>query len=129
LLSNAVNYSPPRTAVTIKIEKNEKNFLLTVSDQGIGIPKADQSKIFTKLFRSGNAQLFKTDGTGLGLYITKLILDAIDGKIWFESNTKEQGLPAGKQGTTFYVTIPLKGMKAKEGSKTVEAITSLHKYK
>ena len=112
LISNAINYSSPKTPITIKIEKDKHNFLLTVSDHGIGIPKKDRSKVFTKLFRANNAQLFQTDGTGLGLYLTKSIIDSVAGKIWFDSEVNK--------GSKFYVQLPLAGMIPRKGAKPLE---------
>ena len=56
-----------------------------IRDNGIGIPEAQKSKIFDKFFRAENACSQEADGTGLGLYITKSIIEAHGGKIWFES--------------------------------------------
>ena len=83
--------------------------LISVSDNGCGIPKDSHDKIFTKFFRSDNARSEHTDGTGLGLYIVKSILDHIGGDVWFWSKEKE--------GTIFYFTIPLRGVKQKRNIK------------
>jgi two-component system sensor histidine kinase VicK len=80
-----------------------------VADTGYGIPKNQQDKIFTKLFRADNIREKVTDGTGLGLYIIKSIIEQFGGKVWFES--------VENKGTTFYASIPLKGVSKKEGSK------------
>jgi len=112
LLSNALKYTPVKGQISISIEKNKNNIKIEVADSGIGIPKAQQNKIFTKLFRADNAKERETDGTGLGLYIVKSIIDQFDGKIWFKS--------VEHKGSTFFVTIPLKGIKSKEGSRGLE---------
>jgi len=109
LLSNAVKYTPEEGTIGIALEKKDAEMLIKVWDTGYGIPKEQQSKIFTKLFRADNIQKIDPQGTGLGLYIVKSVLDQAGGKIWFES---EEG-----KGTTFYVTVPLTGMKKKEGIK------------
>ncbi len=83
-----------------------------VIDDGIGIPKDKQKRIFEKFFRADNAQKIETEGSGLGLYISKMIIEFSGGKIWFESEENK--------GTKFYVSIPLKGMKAKKGEKILE---------
>ena len=80
-----------------------------VSDTGYGIPKEAQQKIYTKLFRADNVREKDTDGTGLGLYIIKSILDNSGGKISFESEQDK--------GTTFQVKFPLTGMHKKEGTR------------
>ena len=73
--------------------------------------------IFTKLFRADNAREQKTFGNGLGLYMTKSIVEHSGGKIWFSS--KGGSASGGESGTTFYVTIPASGMKAKTGTKSL----------
>jgi two-component system, OmpR family, sensor histidine kinase VicK len=73
--------------------------VISVQDSGIGIPHDDADRIFTKFFRSSQAYLHHTDGSGLGLYVAKNIIDQHGGDIWFES--------AESAGTTFYVSLPL----------------------
>lgn len=112
LLSNAVKYTPKGKVVveiTLKKEGNKGYVLIKVSDTGYGIPQSQQSKIFTKLYRADNVKEKDTEGTGLGLYIVKSIIDHTKGKIWFESEENK--------GTSFYVAIPLTGMKKKKGTK------------
>ncbi|MFH1790257.1 MAG: ATP-binding protein [bacterium] len=109
LLSNAIKYTGIRGNVSLSINQDEKEILITVKDDGIGIPKKQYGKMFTKLFRADNARKSDADGTGLGLYIIKSILSNCCGKIWFES--KE-----GK-GSTFFVSLPSQGMVAKKGTK------------
>lgn len=102
ILSNAVKYTPEKGEIKFSISLENKNILMKISDTGYGIPKNQQDKIFTKLFRADNVRDKDTDGTGLGLYIVKSIVDNSGGKIWFESScVKENG------GTTFYVELPL----------------------
>ena len=108
LISNAVKYTPVHGSIDINV-KNDKTLLISVKDTGIGIPKSQQSKIFSKLFRADNASNVDPGGTGLGLYIVYATVRASGGKVWFES--KE-----GK-GTTFYVSYPSSGMMAKKGDK------------
>ena len=109
LLSNSVKYTLKRGEVKIEITKQELDVLIKISDTGFGIPKAQQSKIFTKLFRADNVITKDTDGTGLGLYIVKAVIEQSGGKIWFKSKENK--------GTTFYVTIPLGGMEKKRGTR------------
>ncbi|MEK7610228.1 MAG: ATP-binding protein [Patescibacteria group bacterium] len=109
LLSNAVKYTPTDGAVTVSITRREPVALIAVSDTGYGIPAADKTKIFTKLFRADNIRDKEAEGTGLGLYIVKSIIENFGGRIWFDSLE-------GK-GTTFSVELPLSGMIKKAGSK------------
>lgn len=117
LLENAVNYTNDGGKIKVSLARKESDILISVTDSGIGIPKSQQAQIFTKLFRADNAREKETNGTGLGLYMSKAIIEQSGGKIWFESEGK--GLPAGRQGTTFYITIPLSGMKIKEGTRNL----------
>jgi two-component system, OmpR family, phosphate regulon sensor histidine kinase PhoR len=111
LLSNAVKYSPIDSEVDLSIKKKGKSVEVIVKDSGMGIPKQQQDKLFTKLFRAENAKHSDATGTGLGLYIVKQILDNSDGTIAVKS--------IQDKGTTFTVKLPLKGMKKKEGSKAL----------
>jgi PAS domain S-box-containing protein len=103
ILSNAVKYTPEGGKIKLSISLADKeNILLKISDTGYGIPKNQQDKIFTKLFRADNVRDKDTDGTGLGLYIVKSIVENSGGKVWFKSLGREDS-----KGTTFYVTLPL----------------------
>lgn len=112
LLSNAVKYTPPGGKVALGIDIDKKHVMITVADSGLGIPKNQQDKVFTKLFRADNVREQETDGTGLGLYIIKSVVDTSKGRIWFES---EEG-----KGTTFFVRLPLSGMPRRKGSTGLE---------
>lgn len=126
LLSNAIAYTPAQgeVSLTIGLQKNSPQaFLISVADTGIGIPTAQQHRIFSKLFRADNAQKAVAEGTGLGLYIAKSILDQSGGKVWFESPPRPHSLVYGGrpgQGTTFFVAIPLQGMQAQSSVKTLK---------
>ncbi|MFA6410858.1 MAG: ATP-binding protein, partial [Candidatus Buchananbacteria bacterium] len=109
LLSNSVKYTPEKGQIDFMIKKDKNSILVTVRDNGYGITKSQQNKIFEKLFRADNVREKDTEGTGLGLYIVKAIVDQAKGKIWFESEENK--------GTTFYVSLPLAGMPKKEGTK------------
>jgi PAS domain S-box-containing protein len=107
LLSNAVKYTPEDGEIELSISlADRKNVLLKISDTGYGIPKHQQDKIFTKLFRADNVRDKDTDGTGLGLYIVKSIVENSGGRVWFKSSGEEEN-----KGTVFYVTLPLDGVK------------------
>ena len=112
LLTNAVKYTSEKGKINVNIKKDGSNILISVVDTGYGIPSDVQPKIFTKMFRADNARVKDPDGNGLGLYIIKSTLEKTGGKIWFES--------VENKGSTFYVTIPLEGMKKKEGTKRLE---------
>jgi two-component system sensor histidine kinase VicK len=113
ILSNSVKYTPDNGNINLELSLSDaqglvakakgrrSSIMIKVSDTGYGIPQANQDKIFTKFFRADNVRAKETEGTGLGLYIVKGIIDQSGGRIWFES--KE-----GK-GTTFYLTLPIKG--------------------
>jgi len=111
-ISNAMKYTPEKGRIEIGIKKQKTEVLLSVKDNGMGIPKYQQVNIFTKLFRADNVREKETDGTGLGLYIVKSVIEQFGGKVWFES--------VESKGTTFFATIPIKGVEAKEGSKGLE---------
>jgi len=113
LLSNAIKYTPPKGKITIAIQRtDEGKFVVSLSDTGYGIPKHQQNKIFTKLFRADNAKEKVTDGTGLGLYIVKSIVENSGGHIAFESEENN--------GSSFVVTFPSFGMTRKRGSRRLQ---------
>ena len=99
LISNAIRYNKRKGKVIVSVEKKDKAFLFSCRDTGMGIPREEQDKVFTKFFRGGNAVKAESEGTGLGLYIAKSIVESSGGKVWFES---EEG-----KGSTFYFTLPL----------------------
>lgn len=88
---------------------DQDSILISVKDSGVGIPKEAQVRIFEKFYRADNARKIEAEGSGLGLYVVKLIVDASGGKVWFES-------VEGK-GATFYVSYPLSGMVARGGER------------
>ena len=103
LIGNAITYTPPEGTVTINISVDAtrtNNFLVAISDSGYGIPKAEQEKVFSKMFRATNAKVKVMGGTGLGLYIVKLIIKLNGGEIWFTSEENK--------GSTFSLAIPFK---------------------
>ena len=100
LIDNAVCYTKERGKIILSIKK-VKNFIeFKIEDSGIGIPDPEKKLIFSECFRASNAIEQKNVGTGLGLYLTKNIIEAHQGKIWFESKRGE--------GSTFYFTLPVK---------------------
>ncbi len=113
LLSNAVKYTLEGGSIEfgISLDKEKRYVNIRVADTGYGIPKNQQDKIFTKLFRADNVRKKDTEGTGLGLYIVKSIIEHTEGTIRFESEENK--------GTTFYISLPIEGMKKKEGTKAL----------
>jgi len=107
-ISNAVKYSPDGSAVEVHLSKQDDEFVSKVVDRGLGIPKAQQERIFTKFFRADNAISADPEGNGLGLYICKSIVESSKGRIGFTST---------KEGTTFWFTLPASGMIAREGKR------------
>lgn len=99
LIENALKYTDEDGTVEVRVENESGMARLEVEDTGIGIPKDEQDKVFSKFYRAQNAVQKETDGTGVGLFITKKIIDKHDGKIAFKSRENE--------GTTFVVTLPL----------------------
>lgn len=93
LINNAVHYNKKYGKIIINI----KNNIVSIQDNGVGIPKAQQKQVFEKFFRANNALRYKTQGTGLGLYIAKAIIEAHQGKIWFKSQENK--------GTIFFVKL------------------------
>lgn len=99
LISNAVNYSKKEGHIEIATKLQGKEVITKISDDGIGIPKEGIPYLFTKFFRVAGSLEQMKQGTGLGLYISKSIIDLHHGKIWVESEL-------GK-GTTFYFSLPI----------------------
>ncbi len=100
LLDNAIRYIKEKGKAEIKLEKIDKYCRFEIKDTGVGIPKEDQKYIFQKFFRSENVMRYQTQGSGLGLYITKSIVKRSGGKIGFKS---QEGI-----GSTFWFTLPIK---------------------
>ena len=111
LIDNAVKYTSENSQVTIKISDEQLNraegaLVVSVADSGIGIPANETDKVFHKFFRASNAIKAEPDGSGLGLFIARDIIEKHGGAIWFE-NQSGSGQLAGNQGTTFAFTLPL----------------------
>ncbi len=103
LLTNAVKYTPEGGKIDLKVVcEGRDSILIKVADTGYGIPKQQQSQIFTKLYRADNVHEKDASGTGLGLYIVRSIVESFKGKVWCESEENK--------GATFYARLPLRGM-------------------
>jgi PAS domain S-box-containing protein len=109
LLTNAIRYTPDGGKITISYILDDQWLSLSVSDTGIGIPSNEQEKIFQKMHRAQNAIAAVPNGTGLGLYIVKAIVNHSGGTITFDS--------AIDKGTTFVVRWPASGWKSRTGNR------------
>jgi two-component system, OmpR family, sensor histidine kinase VicK len=99
IISNAIKYSPQGGKITFRVRELADEIIVSVSDEGVGIPKADLAKVFERFYRVDKARSRKLGGTGLGLAIAKEVVIAHGGTIWAES--KEH------KGTTIFFTLPL----------------------
>jgi len=99
LLSNAIKYTLGKGIAEVSFSKKDGFYIFSVKDDGAGIPESQQKKIFEKFFRSDNALKNNTAGTGLGLYITKNIVEQSGGKVWFQSEENK--------GSVFNFSIPV----------------------
>ena len=101
IVSNAHKYTPPSGRISIHLGWSDRPYelLVTISDTGVGIPAEDQPKLFSRFFRARNAAQTGASGTGLGLHITRLLIELPGGRVWFASQVH--------QGTTFYITFPV----------------------
>ena len=100
LLENAIKFNREGGKIVIGLKRIRDYLRLSIKDTGIGIPKEEREKVFQKFHRATDILTYDYEGIGLGLYVTKLIIEAHQGRIWFESEPGE--------GTTFYVELPLK---------------------
>lgn len=98
LIANAVKYSPDGGKITVRVEEDGEMAALAVTDQGIGIPQEELGSVFGLFYRSPDRRARDVGGMGLGLYISKEIIDRHGGRIWAESVLGE--------GTTFQVRLP-----------------------
>lgn len=107
LLTNAIKFSPPGGRIEVKIKVVGTDVVSSVKDNGLGIPDGEKQLIFGKFFRASNVVALPEEGTGLGLFFAKQIVEVSGGRIWFES--------AEGAGTTFYFSLPLAGSKPQDG--------------
>ena len=101
LISNAIKYNLGRgiIEVSVSLRREEGEVIFCCKDNGIGIPKEDFKKVFTKFYRSEKAMEIDPSGSGLGLYINKAIVELSGGRIWFSKNKK--------RGMTFCFSLPI----------------------
>lgn len=98
IMNNAVKYSPDGGVITARLLETHNHVILSISDQGLGIPRKDLGHIFDRFFRVDKARSRKQGGTGLGLAISKEVVNLLGGQIWVDS-------VEGK-GSTFYISLP-----------------------
>jgi two-component system sensor histidine kinase VicK len=99
LISNAIKFTDDHGYIDVHVEKLETTFLVTVKDNGIGIPKRLQPILFKKYTKAGREGIEGEESIGLGMWIVNTLTEAHGGKVWFESEIK--------RGSTFYVEMPL----------------------
>jgi len=98
IINNAIKYSPDGGVITCRLLETNNHVILSISDQGLGIPKKDLPHVFDRFYRVDKARSRAQGGTGLGLAISKEVIEKLNGRIWADS--KE-----GK-GSTFYISLP-----------------------
>ena len=98
-LDNAIKYTHPQGKILFSAVTREGRIVVSVKDTGIGIPKKEQDNIFNKFFRASNAQSLEPNGSGLGLFYAKTLVEKQGGATWFRSEEN--------RGTTFYFTLPI----------------------
>lgn len=98
LMNNAIKYSPDGGTITVRLFRSREHVLISIADQGLGIPRADLAKVFDRFYRVDKARSRQQGGTGLGLAISKEIVEAHRGRIWVNST---EG-----RGSTFYISLP-----------------------
>jgi len=99
LLTNAAKYSPPETQIRVTVQARPREVMVSVTDRGPGIPSEDIPKLFTRFYRTKEARAARPEGLGIGLYISRGLVEAHGGRIWVESEV-------GK-GSTFCFSLPV----------------------
>ncbi|GKT04216.1 cell wall metabolism sensor histidine kinase WalK [Furfurilactobacillus entadae] len=98
IMNNAIKYSPDGGTITCRLLETHNQVIMSISDQGLGIPRKDISHIFDRFYRVDKARARAQGGTGLGLAISKEVIQMLNGRIWVDSTE-------GK-GSTFYISLP-----------------------
>jgi len=96
LLENAVKYSPDGGEIVVRLEENQTEIIISITDCGVGIAPQDLPRLFERYYRAGDGE--QASGLGLGLYIARMIVEAHGGRIWAESTLG--------QGSTFTIALP-----------------------
>ena len=103
LLENAIRYTKPRGNITVTMEPQGDKLRVAVADNGVGVPEDQQERVFTKFFRGKNVLSMETEGSGLGLFIAKNIVETHRGAIRISSQENK--------GTTVTITLPLSSVE------------------
>lgn len=99
ILANAIKYSPEKSTVTIHYrQSSNREHIISIEDTGIGIPREEQTKVLEGYYRASNANSVQAHGTGLGLWVTRMIIEEHNGRLWLNSEL-------GK-GTTIFLALP-----------------------
>lgn len=98
ILNNAIKYTPPHGKINMTVEDKDNELTITIIDTGVGVPKDQLAKLFTKFFRGSNVIRLQTDGSGLGLFITKNVVEKHGGSILIQSEESK--------GTRVTITLP-----------------------
>ncbi|KRK73971.1 cell wall metabolism sensor histidine kinase WalK [Lacticaseibacillus nasuensis] len=98
IMNNAIKYSPDGGTITARLLETHNHVILSITDQGLGIPRQDINKVFDRFYRVDKARSRKQGGTGLGLAISKEVVESLGGRIWVDSR---EG-----RGSTFYISLP-----------------------
>jgi two-component system sensor histidine kinase VicK len=106
LMNNAIKYSPDGGVITCRLYETRNKVILSISDQGLGIPRKDIPHIFDRFYRVDKARSRQQGGSGLGLAISKEVVEALKGQLWVES-------VEGK-GSTFYIALPYEPIKEED---------------
>lgn len=106
---NAIHYTPKGGKITLELKQTDESVEFTVTDTGIGVPKAEVHKLFTKFYRAGNARKARPDGTGLGIFMAKKVVMVQGGAVIFKT---EEG-----KGSTFGFTFPRAKLEVKSTEK------------
>jgi two-component system sensor histidine kinase VicK len=99
LISNAIKFTKENGVIKVDLQQLEKSVLITVADNGIGIPKSMQPVLFKKYTKAGRTGVDGEESVGLGMWIVKSLTEAHNGRVWFESEEDK--------GSKFYVEIPV----------------------
>lgn len=104
ILENAVKYSEPNTNIVIAVKKWVNFLRIEIADEGVGIPKKEYHKIFQRFYRGENEYVQKKEGSGVGLYLTRKIVDAHKGMVFVERKERKQ------QGSVFVIQLPYESL-------------------